>query len=154
ISTRDAQPMTQNPLKPLQPPTTQTTPWHLQETYKSLITISVECLKILAIVNGGAAGAVLTYIGNLASHAASGQPTNHITPALLSYCGGLLATILAFVLGYVVQLQLYNEEIAIAQGHAARRKHQWVLWTAIALALSAAVAFGAGCWLAANALGV
>jgi hypothetical protein len=74
--------MTSSPLKPLQPQPTQTTPWHLQETYKSLITISVECLKMLAIVNGGAAVAVLTYLGNLASHAPSGQPTNHITPAL------------------------------------------------------------------------
>jgi hypothetical protein len=146
--------MTPTPVNPLQSLPSQTTSWHLQETYKSLITISVECLKMLAIVNGGAAVAVLTYLANLASHAAAGQPTSHITPALLCYCGGLLATILAFVFGYVVQLQLYNEEIAIAQGHAVRRKHQWVLWTAMVLALSAAVAFGAGCLLAANALGV
>ena len=77
--------MTQNPLKPLQPPTTQTTPWHLQETYKSLITISVECLKMLAIVNGGAAVAVLTYLGNLASHTPSGQPTNPSPHVLLRW---------------------------------------------------------------------
>ncbi len=55
--------MTPGPVKPLQSLPTQTTPWHLQETYKSLITISVECLKMLAIVNGGAAVAVLTYLG-------------------------------------------------------------------------------------------
>jgi hypothetical protein len=79
-------------------------------TYESLITISVECLKMLAIVNGGAAVAVLTYLGNLAGRTASGQPTNHITQALMCYCGGLLATILAFVLGYLAQLHLYNEE--------------------------------------------
>ena len=62
---------------------------------------------MLAIVNGGAAVAVLTYLGNLASHAASGQSAVHITPALMCYCGGLLATVIAFVLGYVVQFQLY-----------------------------------------------
>ncbi len=108
--------MTPGPVKPLQSLPTQTTPWHLQETYKSLITISVECLKMLAIVNGGAAVAVLTYLGNLASHAASGQPTIHITPALMCYCGGLFAAILAFVLGYVVQLH------TMRKSHCARAK--------------------------------
>jgi hypothetical protein len=129
-------------------------PWHLQETYKSLITISVECLKMLAIVNGGAAVAVLTYLGNLASHAASGQPAIHITPALMCYCGGLFAAVLAFALSYVVQLRLYNEEIALSEGRPVHRKHQWALWSAMALVFLAAVAFAAGCLLAANALGV
>jgi hypothetical protein len=39
--------------------------WHLTETYKSLITLTVEALKMLALINGGAAIAILTYVGNL-----------------------------------------------------------------------------------------
>jgi hypothetical protein len=34
--------------------------WHLTETYKGLITLSVEALKMLALANGGAAVGVLT----------------------------------------------------------------------------------------------
>jgi hypothetical protein len=32
------------------------TPWHSQETYKGLITLGIECSKLLALANGGAAG--------------------------------------------------------------------------------------------------
>jgi hypothetical protein len=59
------------------------------ETYKSLITLTVEALKMLALVNGGAAIAILTYVGNLASR----QPTPGHLPdirfALWWYCGGV-----------------------------------------------------------------
>jgi hypothetical protein len=41
--------------------------FHPEETFKSLITISVEALKTLALVNGGAAVALLAYLGNLAA---------------------------------------------------------------------------------------
>jgi len=37
--------------------------FHPEETYKSLITISVELLKALALINGGAAVAILAYLG-------------------------------------------------------------------------------------------
>jgi hypothetical protein len=126
--------------------------WHREETYKSLITISVECLKMLALVNGGAAVALLTYMGNLVSRSNRAPP--HITPALLFFCGGLFAAVVAFILGYLVQLQLYNEETKISGGFSVKRSHQWFLWTAMLLVISAAVAFGVGCWLAASALGV
>jgi hypothetical protein len=32
--------------------------WHIKETYKGLITISIEALKALALINGGAAVAL------------------------------------------------------------------------------------------------
>jgi hypothetical protein len=37
--------------------------FHPEETYKSLITISVELLKALALINAGAAVAILAYLG-------------------------------------------------------------------------------------------
>src|SRR5713101_238651 len=57
------------------------------------------------------------------------------------------------VCAWLCSATAYNEEIALCQGKAVRRRHQWVLWTAIALVLLAAIAFAAGCLLAANALG-
>lgn len=126
--------------------------WHLQETYKSLITISVECLKMLALINGGAAVAILTYLGNLVGHS-SNQHSINITPAILWYCWGLLATVVAFMFSYWVQLRLYHEERDSQAAQQVRRWHQLVLWGAMGLAIFAAVAFGVGCWKAATVLG-
>ena len=140
---------------PKSPPTAPSslTPWqwHLSETYKGLITLSVEALKMLALVNGGAAVAVLTYLGSLVSRApVAHQP--EIKPALLWYCGGLLATLMAFLFAYVTQLRLYNEEKARHELRPIRTIHTVGIIFAWLLALFSAVAFGVGCWSAATAL--
>jgi hypothetical protein len=57
--------------------------WHLSETYKGLLTLAVECLKMLALVNGGAAVAVLTYLGNLTQRPGSVAYSPDIKHALL-----------------------------------------------------------------------
>lgn len=124
--------------------------WHLAETYKALITISVEALKLLALANGGAAVAVLTYLGNLA-----GKPGAHLPdlkPTLLWYSGGLFATIFAFVIAYVSQLRLFVEERARHSGKPFRVLHWIGVLTGVLLALIASVAFGLGSWAAADAL--
>jgi hypothetical protein len=138
-----------------QPPPLPGNPWHMQETYKSLITISVECMKMLAVVNGGAAIAILTYLGNLLARASSPQPVPHIGWALVWYCGGLFGAVLAFILSYLVQLQLYQEDVAQSSGTAqGRLKHQWLLWIAICVVFLSAISFAVGCLQAASALGV
>jgi hypothetical protein len=38
--------------------------WHIRETFRGLITISVEVVKMLALINGGAAVALLAYLGS------------------------------------------------------------------------------------------
>ena len=43
--------------------------WHIVETFKGLINLSIEGLKALLLINGGAAVAILAYLGNLASRA-------------------------------------------------------------------------------------
>jgi hypothetical protein len=122
---------------------------HLTETYKGLITISVEALKILAIVNGGAAVAVLTYLGNLVSRSPPGNsPSPDVTPALSWYCGGLTATLLAFVCSYLTQLALFRETVQ----RKPNRYHPWFLWLAIVLAMGAVGAFFKGSITAADIL--
>jgi hypothetical protein len=129
------------------------TSWHLTETYKSLIAISVEALKLLVLVNGGAAIALLAYLGSFASRASAGvSPPNLVWP-LSFYSLGVFVTVLAFGISYVTQLRLYNEEINIRAGYTVPRVHAWLLWVGIALALGAAVAFGIGCVLAALTIG-
>lgn len=123
--------------------------WHLTETYKSLITLSIEALKILALINGGAAVAILAYLGSLASHTAAPLhlPVT-IKLALLCYCFGLLLTAFAFLLSYSTELGLYDEELL--RREIVRRRHPLILW--LFFTVPAAMAFGVGCWLAANAL--
>jgi hypothetical protein len=41
--------------------------WHIEEVFKGLVTLGVESLKIMALINGGAAVAILAYLGNIAS---------------------------------------------------------------------------------------
>ena len=36
--------------------------FHLEETYKGLVPLSIEAIKMLALVNGGAAVAILAYL--------------------------------------------------------------------------------------------
>lgn len=83
--------------------------WHLNETYKSLITISLEAFKFCALANGGAAVAILAYLGNVA------VKTDLITPigircAMGAFLFGLLSCGIAMVFAYLTQLQLFNEE--------------------------------------------
>lgn len=130
--------------------------WHIQETYKGLITLSVEALKSLALVNGGAAVALLTYAGNRVVHQTNAH-LPHLSRPLLWYCLGLLSTVVAFFCAYWTQLTLYQEERAIHERAPQRdlprwRFHRIGIWGAATLALFAVAAFGLGCWSAASAL--
>jgi hypothetical protein len=126
--------------------------WHVEETYKGLLTIAVEALKMLALVNGGAAIGVLTYLGNLVARSNSPPHASEIGPALFCYSGGLTATILAFVVAYVTQLRLFREEADLRKGLDVRRLHNIGVVLGVLLALAAAAAFGVGCYKAATAL--
>ena len=126
--------------------------WHLTETYKGLLTISVEALKMLALVNGGGAIAVLTYLGNLVARSPVPAHTADIGPALLWYSGGLFATVIAFIVVYVTQLRLFQEEVRRRDGLNFRRVHNVGVVFGVLLALTATGAFGVGCYKAAAAL--
>jgi hypothetical protein len=107
---------------------------------------------MLALVNGGAAVAVLTYLGNLASRSPAPAHLPAIKPALLWYSVGLVATVLAFIVAYLTQLALYSEEISLRGGLQIRRRHGIGIALGSGLAVFAGIAFGLGCWSAATAL--
>lgn len=147
--------------------------FHPAEIYKSLITISVEALKMLALVNGGAAVALLAYLGNLASRS-NGTRLPNMTCALACFASGLFLTVLAFIASYLTQLTLYNQdltengfrrdELNLAHTVLADPKAPWwqrlkarlqlvshtfFLYSALALVILAALVFGIGCIIAA-----
>ena len=66
---------------------------HAVETFKAIIQISLEGLKLLALFNGGAAVALLAYLGNVAG---KGMPVPNMRLPMACYVIGLIACGLAF----------------------------------------------------------
>ena len=115
------------------------------ETYKSLITISLDGFKFLALANGGAATAALTYLGS-----ASNKPPAVVAGliyAIIAFVVGIVACGLALGCSYLTQLALFNE-LSVG-GTKKVQRHHWVLRTALALYLLSLGAFGYGCITAA-----
>jgi heme A synthase len=123
----------------------------IEEVFKGLLTLGVESLKIMALINGGAAVAILAYLGNIASLTPPPAHMPHMRSALLLYAAGVLATALAFIGAYATQLRLYNEERARHDGKPFREYHRIGVGICIALLFLSAVAFGLGCYFAASA---
>jgi uncharacterized membrane protein YidH (DUF202 family) len=141
-----------HPRRSLNRPTINAGPWqwHIQETFKGLIALSIEALKALLLINGGAAVAILAYLGSLASH----SPSVHLPSmksALLCFAVGVLAAAVAFIVAYFTQLRLYSEERARHSRQSFRTRHPIWLTIGTLLVIASASAFAFGCWNAASA---
>jgi hypothetical protein len=119
---------------------------HYTETYKSLITLSVGGFKFCALANGGAAVALLAYLGNVAG---KGAATPDMRIPMAWFLAGLALCGLAMFLAYFTQLLLFREtRDAPLLGAAARERHRWPHTSSmIAFALSL-TAFCVGSWTA------
>lgn len=117
---------------------------HWIETYKSLITLSIEGFKFSAIANGGAGVALLAYLGNVAG---KGAQAPDMRCAMAAFLAGLVACGIAMVFAYLTQLKLLNE--SKAEGRP-RLSHSWLLWAAILFFACSLFFFGVGSWQAVN----
>jgi hypothetical protein len=116
---------------------------HWLETYKSLIQLSIEAFRFSALVNGGAAVALLAYLGNVAS--TSGATVINLSCPMLSFVAGLGMCGLAVFFGYLTQLKLLNE---IGKSQNLNFKHTWYLWAAVICYVVSLLAFGWGSYSA------
>lgn len=116
---------------------------HWMETYKSLITLSIEAFRFSALANGGAAVALLAYLGSVAS--SSDSVAINLSCPMMAYISGLVLCGLAVLFAYLTQLKLLNE---IGRNQGFVFKHTWYLWAAIAFYLASLIAFGWGSYLA------
>jgi uncharacterized membrane protein YidH (DUF202 family) len=116
---------------------------HWLETYKSLIALSIEGFKFCALVNGGAAVAVLAYLGSIAGSKCVRAPDMRVPMG--AFLLGLTACGLAMVFAYLTQLRLLNET---RQGYNSRPAHTIALWIAVALTVVSLAAFAVGSWQA------
>lgn len=110
------------------------------ETYKSLITISTESFKFCALANGGAAVAILAYLGNVAGKFGSAPD---MRGAMAAFLAGLVFCGVGMLFAYWTQLNRLN---LLARREQIQR--DWRLVVAIvAMALSVG-AFASGAWFA------
>ena len=110
--------------------------WHQTETYKALPILAVETLKFIALINSGAAIAVVTYgLGKM--------PNEALKAPMGCFLFGLVMCAVAYVLAYITQLVLYNED--------GRKdwwwRHDWILYVTLAAAIVAVGSFAYGCHL-------
>jgi len=115
---------------------------HWLETYKSLITLSIEGFKFSALANGGSAVALLAYLGNVAGKS---MPTPDMRCPMLAFLIGLAACGFSMLFAYLTQLKLLNE---IGRPEKLQFTHAWLLWSAITLFAFSIFAFGVGSWQA------
>lgn len=119
---------------------------HTLETYKSLISISVELLKSLLLLNGGAIVALLAYIGQAENGASVAR---NATCSLSWFIAGLVLSTLAFIGSYLTQSALYNEGV-----HPDKYKgsHMPWLWSTFTVGLLSLLAFAVGAYSGVAAL--
>ena len=118
---------------------------HWLETYRSLIAISTEGFRFSALINGGAAVAILAYLGEVSS---GSNTAPDMRCAVGAFLGGLLLCGTSLVFAYVTQLKLLNE---LREGKPPIIHHGLLLWLSVALFLASLVAFGVGSWSAVGA---
>ena len=118
---------------------------HALETYKSLITISVEVVKTLLYLNGGAIVALLAYVGQAQNGPAVAK---NATWTLIWFVVGLALSVVAFIGSYMTQLSLYQESV---HSETYKGKHQRWLIPSIIIGVLSLIAFtvGAFCGIAA-----
>lgn len=114
--------------------------WHLEETYKSLIQISIVVMRFILIANGGAAVAMLAFAGNLYANNIELPPSFKF--AMLFFLGGVTSGGITCVLSYRTQLTLYREE----RDKLGTNKHHIALYLTMFFALLGIFLFGLGSW--------
>lgn len=117
---------------------------HQVETYKSILTISLEVLRALILVNGGAAAGMIATLDKLRTVITA----NALQNAMIFFVLGLIAAVLAGCAGYFTQYSLHetNMQRGTALSVQAYRR------AAIALALASLMCFSAGALIAAFGL--
>jgi hypothetical protein len=94
--------------------TPQEQQWHWAEGNK----YALEAMKALLLLNGGAAIALLTFIGNRpAAPAAKAVIAAAVGNALTSFGAGTISAAVVFILAYATQLHYGNGSLAAPRWH-------------------------------------
>jgi hypothetical protein len=113
---------------------------HWLETYKSLIALASEGFKFSALINGGAAVALVAYLGNLSANA---KAIPDVRCAMLAFLVGLSLCGFSLLFAYLTQLARLND-----LSNRRDPTPSWQLPVAITLFTFSLIAFVTGAWLA------
>jgi len=113
--------------------------WHTEETYKSLIQLSVGGLRFGALVNGGAAIALLALVGDLYG---KGVQLAALQAPMICFIVGIVLAGLAHFTAYLTQLALY-EESADRRTGSGIYQHRTFLYLSFLLVIGS---LGLFCW--------
>jgi hypothetical protein len=111
------------------------------ETYRSLVSISVECFKSLLLINGGAVIAILAFLEQVSN----GQElAKSAWLPLGAFVAGTGLSVLAFIGSYATQFALYAETAHLDK----RSRHGKFLWLTVSFVLLSLIAFRSFslCW--------
>jgi hypothetical protein len=112
------------------------------ETYKSLISISVELYKTLLLLNGGGIIALLTYIG---SRNKDYIASPHISCSIYIFISGVAVVPIAFALSYGIQFAIYKQYLQNLQNQPPRDKSvDWQFSIARCLVIISIICFISG----------
>ena len=112
------------------------------ETYKSMITLSIEGFKYAALANGGAAVAILAYLGNVTG---KGQSIPNMSIPMIFFSAGIISCGVAMILSYLTQYFLLSDLAKIGK---AIKVHAFFLWTSLTFFFISLISFGLGSWQA------
>ena len=113
------------------------------EILKSLVEISVSGFRTLALLNGGGAIALVSYLGH--ANPIRPLPPSYIIFALGGYIFGLLFCGCAYFTSHATQLHYYNETIqAMINPQILITRHRAWLWWARAFVVLSLIAFFVG----------
>jgi hypothetical protein len=87
---------------------------HAQETYKSMLSISVEGMKALLLINGAAIVSLLTFLGNAK---VGKELAKCVGLPLAAFVSGVVFCVLTFVYSYATQFTLFNETVSPGSYH-------------------------------------
>lgn len=118
-------------------------PERITESYKSLVTLSVEAFRYLALINGGAIVALLAYLGN-----AKDADIPELGIPSLWFIVGLVACGFAMAFAYLTQLRLFNDLLLDGKFSSGHKPTLWAAMLCYAVSLSS---FSCGAWLAIRA---
>lgn len=113
--------------------------------HDALNNIALAFFKYIALLNGGAAVALLAYAANV------GQGAPSLTWSLKAFALGLIFGGIGLLLAYVTELNLLQEELKRAKP-GRWNKHQTFLVPAFVFAILSLAAFTVGAWSAADSL--
>lgn len=118
---------------------------HALETFKSLITVSMEGLKVLLLINGGAVVALLAFLGQ---SALGPKLAPQFWWPMGYFVAGVGFCTLAFVASYFTQFSLYNEHFP--ERNYRGPKHTSCLWVAALFVFASVGSFGFGAFASVN----